>query len=122
VAKDERSSLPGHGWIETFGEETSRPAICEALARGEYFASSGVRLRRIQVDGTTFRVSTAEPNTVVAFIGNGGRVLATETVTPSDDGFSASYALKGGEPYVRARATLTGGGAAWTQAYRVVRR
>jgi hypothetical protein len=116
--------LPGRAWIETFGGETSRAAICDALAKGRLFASSGVRLRRISVAKSTLTIWVDEARAEVEFIGDGGAVLSrVDAGAAKADGdlFAVSYALRGGESYVRARVSVAGTGSAWTQAYRAGR-
>lgn len=121
VAENASSALPGRGFIATFGDETSRAAICQALVAGSYYASSGVLFRRIVVADAVMTVWVDDPNAVVAFVGDGGQVLATVKAEATDGGASASYTLRGGESYVRARAVVQGRGTAWTQAYRTMR-
>jgi hypothetical protein len=112
------SATPGHGWVETFGGDTSRRAICSALATGQYYASSGVSFRRIRVTDSAFTVWLDDASASVDFVGNGGAVLASMRPAADGDRFAATYTLRGGESYVRARATVSGHGQAWTQAYR----
>jgi hypothetical protein len=121
VWENPMSATPGHGWVETFGGETSRRAICAALAAGQYYASSGVSFRRIRLTESSLTVWFDDAAASVDFVGNGGAVLASMTPVADGDGFAASYALRGGESYVRARASVAGHGQAWTQAYRTLR-
>jgi hypothetical protein len=114
------SATPGHGWVQTFGGETSRKAICTALAGGQYYASSGVAFRRIRVTESSLTVWVDDATASVDFVGNGGAVLASTAPVADEGGFVASYALRGGESYVRARASVKGHGQAWTQAYRTI--
>lgn len=116
--------LPGRAWIATFGSDTSRAAICDAIANGRSYVSTGVTLGRIAVAARTLSIWVDDGRAVVEFVGAGGEVLDRRPMseaTRSSDGFVASYTLRGGERYVRARALVDGGGGAWTQAYRVVR-
>jgi len=112
-------ALPGLAWVETFGE-IGRGPICEALRRGRLYASSGVAFRRIRVEPSRFTVWVDDPLDVVEFVASSAQILASVTRTAfvrDDDGFAASYELRGGETYVRAVAKAPDGGAAWTQAY-----
>jgi hypothetical protein len=68
------------------------------------------------VTADALSVWPAQPEATVAFIGEGGKVLAR--VRP-DAGEAAAYHLHGGERYVRARVELRNGKRAFTQAYRV---
>lgn len=110
------AARPGRGWVEVFAAEATVPAICAALAKGHLYSSSGVRLRRIAVTSDALSLWPDRPGALVEFVGEGGEVLA-RTRPPA--GASATYKLRGGERYVRARATLPDGKHAWTQPYQV---
>ncbi|WP_437276530.1 CehA/McbA family metallohydrolase [Sorangium sp. So ce375] len=107
---------PGQGFIEVFSREASRAAICSALAKGRLYASSGARLRRIAIAGDAFSVWPVAAGAVVEFVGRGGRVLERQLPTAG----RATYRLRGGERYVRARITRPDGKRAWTPAYATV--
>ncbi|MGK3959274.1 PHP domain-containing protein [Sorangium sp. So ce118] len=107
---------PGRGFIEVFSREVSPAAICSALAWGRLYASSGARLRRIAIVDDAFSVWPAATDAVVEFIGAGGRVLDRQRPL----GGRATYQLRGGERYVRARISRPDGKRAWTQAYATV--
>lgn len=104
---------PGQGFVEVFSRETSRAAICAALSRGWLYASTGATLRRLVVSGDSFSVWPASTGAVVEFLGAGGRLLDRQRLLTG----RASYRLRGGERYVRARITQPDGKRAWTQAY-----
>ncbi|WP_437672678.1 PHP domain-containing protein [Sorangium sp. So ce131] len=107
---------PGRAFIEVFSREVSSAAICNALARRRLYASSGARLRRIAVAEDSFSVWPAATGAVVEFVGAGGRVLDRQRLLTG----RATYRLRGGERYVRARVTQPDGKRAWTQAYATV--
>jgi hypothetical protein len=112
-------ALPGRAWIETFGE-LGRAPLCEALRSGRLYASSGVALRRIRVEPSRFTVWVDDPRSAVEFVASAAQILVNVTgdaFVHDDDGFAATYALRGGETYVRAVARAPDGSAAWTQAY-----
>lgn len=112
-------SLPGRGWVETFGAETSRAAICQALGDRRFYASSGARLHRIALEGAAFTV-WVDDHASVEFVGERGEVLAARRASEAPataDGHAIRYVLRGGESYVRAKITSRAG-SAWTQAYR----
>jgi hypothetical protein len=115
-------ALPGRGWLETFGAETSKEAICAALAEGRLYASNGPAFTRIAVQGDTFVVATADASATVAFLGERGETLAEVRAAdvPEDGGARVlAYRLAGGELLVRARLADALGRHAWTAAYRV---
>jgi hypothetical protein len=111
----DNAARPGRAWIQVFAAEPARKPICEALAAGKLYASTGVTLKRILVKEDTFAVYPADRAVTVDFVGKGGAVL--QSGKPGDDG-AARYQLKGGEGYVRARAQNAEGQHAWTQASR----
>lgn len=120
----EKEPLPGRAWVETFGAETTREAICDALMANRMYVSSGVAFRRIALTASTLSVWVGDSRARVEFVGNGGQVLSRGRVAAGGnvaDGYLASYTLQGGESYVRARAMVEGVGAAWTQAYRTAK-
>lgn len=106
---------PGRGWLEVFAQSANEGEICDALRRGRFVASSGVRLGRLTVRGDTMSIWARAPGGTVEFIGRGGTLLAEQRV----GGGPNVYHLRGGEGYVRARVTARNGGRAWTPAYRV---
>jgi hypothetical protein len=112
----EPTARPGKGWVYTFGGETKRKPICDALRAGKLYASNGGVLTRIRVTREAITVWPEGEGGTVEFIGSGGRVLDTQTPAA---GAEASYAAKGGEGYVRVRLTRPDGKKAWTRAYRV---
>lgn len=115
-------ALPGRGWLETFGAETTKEAICAALAAGQLYASNGPSFTRIAVQGDTFAVETADTGATVAFVGERGETLAEVRAADAptgEGGRRLSYHLAGGELLVRARLADAAGRHAWTAAYRV---
>jgi hypothetical protein len=112
------ASRPGRAFVEVFAPEASEAAVCEALRDGRLYASNGVRLAALAVEGDVFKVRTVEPARV-ELVGQGGSVLATVAL---EAGAEATYTLRGGERWVRARITDAAGRRAWTRAYRVVPR
>jgi hypothetical protein len=113
-------ALPGQAWIQTFGE-LGRAPICDALRNGRLYASSGVAFRRIRVEPGRFTVWVDDPGDTVVFVASASQILATVTgdaLVHDDDGYAATYTLRGGEAYVRVQARAPDGvAAAWTQAY-----
>jgi hypothetical protein len=114
------SSLPGRGWIETFGDTVQRGSICRAMEAGRFYSSNGPALKRIAIEGPTFTVWVDDRWAKVDFIGDAGTILASKSASEapaSSGGFAVSYTLRGDETYVRAKITERSG-TAWTQAYR----
>ncbi|MFO0761867.1 MAG: CehA/McbA family metallohydrolase [Byssovorax sp.] len=110
--EDEPKARPGRAWVEVFAEVPERDRICEALGKGRLYASTGVKLKRITVDATTYTLAIEDKDAEVTFVGREGRVL--QKGKAGDDG-KASYTLRGGEGYVRAKVVTPDGAAAWTQ-------
>ena len=113
----ETAARPGRAWIQVFAPEPSAEAICDALRKGRLYASTGVSLKRIVVQGDAYLVYPADTTALVEFVGLGGRVL--QSGHAGSDG-AARYQLRGGEGYVRARVTASNGKRAWTEPSRVV--
>jgi hypothetical protein len=114
AGRDLRQPGPGRGWVDVFARHAGEGEICDALRRGWFSASNGVRLSRITVSGDTFVVQP-RGGAEVEFIGDEGRVLDRQ----SAGGRPAVYRLRGGEGYVRARVTDARGARLWTPAFRV---
>lgn len=134
-------SNPGRGWVMVRAPTLGSDAICAAMDRGDFYASSGVHLAELTVDGDAYAVRIdaaateaefalgtirpflppASPAPIaggrIEFIGPGGAVVAAV------DGLTASCARSPDRAWLRAKATWTridaGGVArqcfAWTQ-------
>lgn len=114
-------SLPGRAWVETFGDETTPEAICAALAGGRLYASNGPVIAGLSLHDDVFTVTTTDPHASVAFIGDGGAILAEVRATDVPTGGKAramTYRLTGEEELVRARVSDAEGRHARTAAYR----
>ena len=127
---DPGESNPGRGWVMVLARELSTRSLVDALEAGEFYASSGVTLRRVEitpsaysvavdpVEGETYKIeffgsrrgydATSEP----VVDDNGNEIRATrrysadigETLA-AVDGPTATYEFAGDEIYVRARIT-----------------
>jgi len=109
---DARAARPGHGWVVVRSSQLSAEAILTAMERGDFYASTGVALRDIQVTREAIAVTIREDGATkytVQFIGSGGAVLETAAASP------AVYRFRGDELYVRAKVTDSNGKAAWVQ-------
>ena len=92
--------------------DLSEKAILEAVGRGDFYASTGVKLEQLRRDREQLQIKVARKSDRqyrTVFFGKGGRVLARET------GLEAIYRLRPGDGYVRATVTDSNGGKAWVQ-------
>lgn len=122
----EKLSNPGRGWVMVKAEELSPAAIGDAMARGEFYSSSGLMLSDCGVVDGVYHVSVDEAETArilkepstygrrskalneglpldefkIDFIGKDGRILQSTT------GASASLKLPADELYVRAKVSF----------------
>lgn len=116
-ASDEDS--PGRGWVVARVSKLAPEAVVSALAKGQFYASTGVELADYSFDGKKFEVKVVPKpgqTTLIRFVGRWGAILQ-ETV-----GESASYRINSKqEPnsYVRCKVIQSDGTVAWTQAYRI---
>ena len=114
-------SNPGRGWVMVRSPELSAPAIVDALARGDFYASIGVELEEVESsrDAISLRVQPRSSDDrlaewrdaeyVTRFIGRDGTVHS-EVV-----GTEASYRIRGNEGHVRATVMSSSGPQAWVQ-------
>jgi hypothetical protein len=116
-AGTEGLSQPGRGWVYAFATTLSKTAVCEALANGRVYSSTGAKLNRIAVGGDTYALWPSERFTTVQFVGNEGHLLFEARTTSPGEG--VVYRSTGSERYVRARLVGPDGGLAWTPAVRV---
>lgn len=129
VASDDTHSLtdynrapPGLAWVMVRAAALNPDEIVRALARGDFYASTGATITDLKVTNAALILHTEEwysdcegsddcfpQNSTVEFIGRNGRLLKTTTENP------AVYRFAGDELYVRARVTNPDGQTAWTQ-------
>ena len=79
------SARPGLGWIVVRAPRLTADAILAAIARGDFYASTGVELTDIQATPQRLTVTIKELSYAryrVQFIGKGGRVLAEASAEP----------------------------------------
>ncbi len=99
------------GWVMVHARRD--PAdIRDALARGDFYASTGVVLTRVERTADAYVVESAA-DVDFAFIGDGGRVFA------KSHGTRAAFPLAGFHGYVRADVGDAQGHRAWVQPIRV---
>jgi len=103
---------PGRGWVCVRCDRLTQEAVCAAMEKGDFYASTGVVIEDVACDGASLALSI-KPAGVTAytieFIGKGGKVLATKYEPKSE------YRFTGKEGYVRARISDSNGLHAWTQ-------
>jgi hypothetical protein len=105
---------PGKGWIVVRAAHLNSDEITDAIAKGDFYASTGAELKDYKVEGKEIIIQIRTHNAFMTkyrtqFIGKNGRVLQDNTANP------AVYSIKGDEGYVRARITDSNGKMAWTQ-------
>jgi len=105
------SAPPGRGWVNVWAEALTVESILGALLRGDFYASTGVELERIEIETGRYAITGAASGAPYRFlfVGPGGEVLRDET------GDSAAFDLEGREGYVRAAVFGANGIAAWTR-------
>ena len=111
-AENADMARPGRGWIWVRADTLSADAITRALRRGDFYASTGITLRDLKVEGGEYRLEitpAGDRRYLTEFIGQGGKVLARSTT------LRPSYRFAGGEGYVRVRISDSSGRSAWTQ-------
>lgn len=115
-AENRDLARPGRAWIWVRADSLSRDAIIGALRRGDFYASTGITLRDLQITSTEYRleiIPAGDRRYLTEFIGRNGRVLASSTT------LRPSYRIIGGEGYVRARVSDSSGRMAWAQPIRI---
>jgi hypothetical protein len=103
---------PGRGWVAVKASRLDARELLENLERGWFYASTGVELEDVIVDGDRLEVRIApraDFRYTTTFIGAGGEELARTAEDP------AVYRLRGDETYVRAKVVDSSGAVAWTQ-------
>jgi hypothetical protein len=106
------AARPGQGWVVVRAERLEAKAILAAMERGEFYASTGVKLTDYQVDDKQMTVRVEEVKSSkyrIQFIGRGGRLLKEELQSP------AAYRFRGDEGHVRAKVIESNGAVAWLQ-------
>jgi len=109
---DPTAAAPGRGWIYVRAPRLETTEILAAIARGDFYASTGVEL--FDVAATETRLTVTIKGDAISrfrteFVGAGGKVLAESTATV------ATYDFRGDDTYVRARIFESNGKRAWTQ-------
>lgn len=125
-----RASEPGRGWVEVLSSQLTPAALIAEMEQGNFYASSGVKLKRVSSSRKALSVEVAaEPDVTyqIEFIGtrlgydaesrpvldeNDKEVIATRIysddigqVFQTDKGTTATYELTDKDIYVRAVVT-----------------
>lgn len=111
-AGQRQAAGPGRGWVMVRATRLAAPDILAALGRGDFYATTGIELRDLQVTPRGIALTVlgrGDTRYTVRFIGRAGRVLQEVA------GVEAGYQFAGDEGYVRATVTDSNGLAAWTQ-------
>ncbi len=102
-----KQANPGRGWIYVKSNALNPDSLISAMERGDFYASTGVRLKDIRFDGNNLSVEVeAEEgiNYTTQFIGTPSNTeTPTAELLDSVNGNSASYTFSGDEMYVRAK-------------------
>jgi len=110
---------PGRGWVAVRTGSREAGALMRALEAGAFYASTGVEIADVVVDGGRIEVHIAPRGDfkyITRFIGSGGRLLAETAANP------AVYELETDVGYVRAKVIDSMGWSAWTQPVFVAKR
>ena len=105
-------SNPGRGWVMVHADELTQDAIVDGLAAGNFYASTGVTLTRLECSADGIALEIDEERDFIyttRFTGKDGVLLAEIT------GPAAEYEANGDEGYVRATVASSSGPRAWTQ-------
>lgn len=103
----------GLGW-NMVDAERDPDAIVAAMREGKFYASTGVVIDRIEVDGTTVRIEAKNADKIVGFIQGGRRPV--NAIGKS----SLTYTPPGDVKYMRFECYGRGDQMAWTQPFFVV--
>lgn len=96
------------GWSMIRLDTLSKPAVLDAMMRGDFYASTGVELKDYKVNGDTIDVSCSNCFRII-FWGEGHTILKQTNAT------SAQYIRRPTDKYVRAELVFDRFNKAWTQ-------
>ena len=98
----------GLGWNTVYTREKSAGGVVEALRSGRFYGSTGVTIKRINVDGLRIEIETENAERIVALRDFGARFA-------TNDGVSISVEAPPDATYVRFECWGAGESFAWTQ-------
>ncbi|MGC8667936.1 MAG: CehA/McbA family metallohydrolase [Chthonomonadales bacterium] len=100
----------GRAWIQVAAEEPTVQAILTAIQSGSFYASTGVTIQHLAVEGRTIVIHALDCQRF-RFVGRHGAVRSFA------DGPTARYTPSGDEGYVRIECYGCGDAFAWTQPF-----
>ena len=105
------TSQPGRGWIYVKSNSLTADAIVKAMRNGDFYASTGVKIKKINSNSNSLSLSINPKQGVTYrtdFLGSrlvNGEVVEVGEVLASTNDLKPMYKMKGDELYVRARIT-----------------
>lgn len=99
-------SRPGRGWVMVRAQRLAADEVVRAIARGDFYASTGVTLYDVENDDERLRVTiAAEPGVTyrTTFIGTRKDSEEIGETFAEVDGIVAEYRFTGNERYIRAK-------------------
>ncbi len=99
-------SNPGRGWIWVRAADLQEAALVQALDAGDFYGSSGVKLRGFRIDDAEYALEIEGEEGVhyrTEFIGTRGREIGV--VLSTSESLTPSYRYAGDELFVRAKVT-----------------
>ncbi len=100
----------GLGWNVAYTREKSVSGVVEALRSGRFYASTGVEIQEIAVDGTHISLKTSNAGRIVGLCDNGQRFAQV-------DALSIDVDVPPDASYVRFECWGAGESFAWTQPF-----
>ena len=105
-------SNPGRGWVMVQSAALDKESILEALSAGNFYASTGVNLSKLEVSQHGVSLEIEQERDLIyttRFTTVNGNLLAEV------NGLTADYRSTGKETYIRATVVNSSGTKAWTQ-------
>lgn len=103
---DQNSSNPGRGWVMVLSESLDPVSLIEAMERGDFYSSTGVKLESIEFDGKRLSVEILPEEGIaytIQFFGTKkSNPDASGVLLKEELGKNASYELEDDDMYVRA--------------------
>ncbi|MCH8825095.1 MAG: histidinol-phosphatase [Planctomycetes bacterium] len=106
-----KTSQPGRGWVWVKSNKLTADSIVKAMRNGEFYASTGVKLKKIKSSSRSISLSIVPEDGVTYrtdFLGSrlvDGEVIEVGEVLACTNDLKPKYKMKGDELYVRARIT-----------------